>query len=134
MLLTCSIISLILLVWFRTEAWLEYCRLFGLDCISFYKDFEVKQYNDVTLTYHIYLRRYHNSFFVRLITCPICLSVWLALTITIIKGTLLAIGIIILTHGGIGVILLTLLGMAFELPVIILGSLAIYGAIDRLLG
>lgn len=124
MIMTCSIISLVLLIWFRTDAWLEYCRLFGLDCISFYSDYEKKKYNDVTLTYHIYLRRYHDSFFIRLITCPICLSVWLGIVFILAKA---AIGFLFLGFLAAFLILL-------DLPILILVSLAIYGIIDRLLG
>ena len=78
-LLISSMIALILLIWFRTDAWLEYCKLFGLDFVSFYPDYNTKKTEDATLKYLLYLRRYHNCFFVRLITCPICLAVWLGI-------------------------------------------------------
>lgn len=71
------IIALILIVWFRTDAWLEYTRLFGFNRLSFYKDFDNKQKEDVSLTYFQYLKIYHNSFLIRLITCPICVAFWL---------------------------------------------------------
>lgn len=77
------IIALILLIWFRTDAWLEYCRLFKLDRISYYTDYDKKHKEDLTLTYLLYLRMYHNRFFIRLITCPICLSVWLGIILSI---------------------------------------------------
>jgi hypothetical protein len=79
-----SLTAFILLVWFRGEAYLEYCRLFGLNKISHFEDFFEQKKNDVTLTYHGYLRQYHNSFFVRLVTCPICLTTWLALFLSIL--------------------------------------------------
>jgi hypothetical protein len=133
MILACSIISLILLLWFRTDVWVEYCRLFGLNFLSFYKDFDAKQYQDVSLTYHIYLRRYHNCFFVRLITCPICLAVWLCLFYLLTKCILFCllaplVGVRFLT------ILITLFGLACELPLLILGSVFVFSVIDRLLG
>lgn len=110
MLLSIAIVSLILLVWFRTDAWLEYCRLWRLDELGFYKDYDDKKYMDVTLTYHSYLRRHHNCFGVRLITCPICLAVWLGLIVGICSG------------------------MAFQFPIIVVGALIVFGAVDRLLG
>ncbi len=102
-------IALALLIWFRTDAWLEYCRVLHLDFIAHYKDYDAKKHEDATLTYLNYLRREHNSFFVRLITCPICLAVWLA----IVPAALTSI---------------------FLFPVFVMGSLLLFTAIDRLLG
>ena len=102
-------ISLFLILWFRTDGYLEYCRLLHLDRISFYKDYEAKKHEDATLTYINYLRREHNCFFVRLITCPTCLAVWLA----IIPATLTSV---------------------FLFPVFVIGGLLLFTAIDRLLG
>ena len=134
LLFTISIIGLLLLIWFRTDAWLEYCRLFGLDSISFFRDFDNKQYQDVLLTYHIYLRRYHNCFFVRLITCPVCLAVWLGIIAGVIKA-IFAFFILVLTgHGILSASILAVVGVAINLPIIILGGLLIFVVIDRLLG
>lgn len=80
-----SVIALILLIWFRTDAWLEYTRLFHLNFLSFYKDYDLKYKEDTSLTYLLYLRRDHNCFFVRLITCPICLSVWMGIPLAFIS-------------------------------------------------
>lgn len=110
MILISSIIALHLLIWFRTDAYLEYCRLLKLNFISDYKGFDREYSQDVSLTYHIFLRRYHNNFFIRLITCPICLAVWLAIIYTIIFSTFNI------------------------LPYIILLGIFIYAIIDRLLG
>lgn len=103
------LIALILVVWFRTEAWIEYTRLFHLNFLSHYKDFEAKKQEDVMLTYIQYLVQYHDCFFTRLITCPICQAVWWG----IIFG-LVTIPIII--------------------PVYIIGGLLLFLIIDRLLG
>ena len=104
-----SIIALILLIWFRTDAWLEYTRLFRLNCISHFKDFDAKYKEDVSLKYLHYLRMYHNGFFVRLVTCPICLSVWIGIVISISTSI-------------------------FLLPVYVIGGLLLFTIIDRLLG
>ena len=133
MILACAIISLILLLWFRTDVWLEYTRLLGLNFLSFYKDFDAKQHQDVSLTYHIYLRRYHNNFFVRLITCPICLAVWLVLFFVLAK-MFIFFCLAILVHVGLLTIIATLFGIACEVPFLILGSVFVFAAIDRLLG
>lgn len=136
MLLTCAILGLILLIWFKTDAWVEYCRLLRLDFLSFYKDFDEKQYNDVSLTYHIYLRRYHNCFFVRLITCPICLAIWLSL-IYWIAMTIGGFALFLTLSFSITAFFLWVgfsLGVLLTVPFIILGSLLVFAIIDRLLG
>ena len=105
-----SCIALFLLIFFRTNAWLEYCRMFHLNFPSFYKDFDEKYKKDFSLTYIDYLRRYHNCFFVRLITCPICFSVWLGILLGIITTSIILI------------------------PLYSVGGLLTYVIIDRLLG
>jgi len=96
-------------MWFRTDAWLEYAKMLHLDRIAFYKDFEEKQKTNVVLTYHLYLRLHRNCFFVRLITCPICLAVWLG-------------------------ILIGLFTFPLQAPIFIVGGLLLFTSIDRLLG
>ena len=59
------IVATILVLWFRSEAYVEYCRLLHLNWISFYKDYYDQRKNDVSLNYFGYLRQYHNCFFVR---------------------------------------------------------------------
>ena|SRR5271157_656931 len=108
--ITSLIIATILVLWFRSEAYVEYCRLFHLNFLSFYKDYDEKRHNDVSLTYFGYLRQYHNCFFVRLITCPVCTGIWLALSLT----------------------LLTLDWITF--PTAFIGGLVLFGIVDRLLG
>ena len=82
------LISLMLLIMFKTEAWVEYCKLLKLDFISKYINYEFKKTNDVSLEYIQYIRQYHDCFFVRLITCPICLSIWLSIILSIITWSL----------------------------------------------
>jgi hypothetical protein len=70
--------SLILLCWFNTDAFIEYFKYIPSD------KFKIKAYltaksSDVTLTYHMYLLLNHYNFFVKLITCPICLNTWLSI-------------------------------------------------------
>ena len=104
------IVATILVLWFRSEAYVEYCRLLHLNWISFYKDYYDQRKNDVSLNYFGYLRQYHNCFFVRLITCPVCVGTWLALGLT----------------------LLTLDWVTF--PIAFIGGLILFGTVDRLLG
>lgn len=78
LLIGCPLITSVLLVWFKTEAWHEYSKLFHI-ATQLAKNFETEQLNDMTITYIQFLRKnYHQHFIIRLITCPICLSFWLA--------------------------------------------------------
>lgn len=105
-----SIVALFLVIWFRTEAFVEYCRLFHLDRISHYKDYDEKKSHDASLTYLSYLRQYHNGFKTRLLTCPVCVAVWLAMLNAIFFSKLSV------------------------FPVTFIGGLILFGVIDRLLG
>jgi hypothetical protein len=102
-------LAVFLLIWFRTEAFVEYCRLFKLKCICYYEDYDNKKKEDARLTYLNYLLKYHNNFFTRLYTCPICVSVWVSLLFSIIVLQL------------------------YLCPVIIIGGLLLYALIDNLL-
>ena len=80
--LCASITALILLVWFLSEAFVEYATLIG--GARFFKilDYKEKQKAQASLDYHGYLLENHSSFFIRLITCPLCLSFWVSLIVT----------------------------------------------------
>jgi hypothetical protein len=71
----------LLLIWLRTNAFVEYMALFRLD-----KFFHVIDYNNVhkegySGTYADFLNEYYSeSFIVRLLICPVCVSFWLGVT------------------------------------------------------
>lgn len=104
-----AVIALVLTIWFRTEAYIEYCRILHLNRISFYRDYDNKKKDDISLTYLGYLKQYHDCFITRLIICPICLSVWMSLIVAIILS-----------------------GLSL-LPIIFVGGLILFGIINRLL-
>jgi len=71
----CFFVAFILIIWLKTEAFVEYARLFGLS-----KLLEIDKFDNRTmyeLTYPAFLLVNHNNFLTRLISCPICLGVWL---------------------------------------------------------
>jgi hypothetical protein len=72
-------ITFILLIWFRTNAWVEYTKLLRLNFLSKYKEYEIATTNEPLLEYHTFLHRYYNCFLTRLLTCPICFSTWLGI-------------------------------------------------------
>lgn len=72
-----SIHVLVLLIWLRTEALVEYGRIFRFSKLLKIDDYDKKKLEDFELDYILYLRQHHNNFFIRLITCPICIICWL---------------------------------------------------------
>lgn len=72
----------VLIVWFNTEAFVEYSRLLHLPLVKV-KEYSLAKERDCTLSYHTYLLLHYNNFFVRLITCPICTSFWLSIVVGI---------------------------------------------------
>tara|TARA_B100000287_G_scaffold434488_2_gene499074 strand:+ start:270 stop:614 length:345 start_codon:yes stop_codon:yes gene_type:complete len=69
----------LLLIWFNSEAFIEYALLFSGGKFFHIHDFKKKRIKDPTLDWISYLQLNHDSFFVRLITCQLCLSFWLNL-------------------------------------------------------
>ena len=69
-------ITLVLVVWFKTNAFVEYINLFKLGGY-----FKVGEYTklDTGLSYPDFLKEFYNSFFTRLISCPICTATWLGI-------------------------------------------------------
>jgi hypothetical protein len=82
-----AVVSVILLVWFRSDALAEYLEVLGLDIA-----FGVREYRKASseVSYHMrytdFLLLKYNSFFIRLITCPLCLSVWVSVIISATRG------------------------------------------------
>lgn len=106
-----SIITTIMLVWFKSDAIVEYGSLFRLD-----KFFRVKEFRDERirvapspLTYPQFWYFRNWCFLTRLLSCPICLGIWLSIIITSITTNLL----------------LT--------PMVLVVSLLMYGSITKLL-
>lgn len=79
MILVITLIGLILTLWFRSNAWLEYTKLLGCNFLSKYKEYEAEVSKYPLLEYHDFLKQNYNCFLIRLITCPVCLSTWLGL-------------------------------------------------------
>ena len=67
-------------IWFESEAFVEYMNFLNIGWLTFgllgYKE---KKESMPMVDYHTYLlMEYPDSFFIKLITCPICLIVWVA--------------------------------------------------------
>lgn len=86
MLVTATTLAYLLVVWFNTQAISEYGRLWWrlsrwlkLDEYADYQEFSglAKQ-----PSYADFLVSAYPSFFTRLLSCPVCLSLWLAVPLT----------------------------------------------------
>ena len=65
-------------VWFETEAFVEYLTVFNLYWFDIFQ-YQEEQEKSPMIDYHTHLlMRFPDSFFVKLITCPVCLIVWVA--------------------------------------------------------
>ena len=106
----CCLLALILLVWFKSEAFTEYSKLFRVQNFFFVPLYEKEKGKDPSIGYLDYLTIHHDSFFVRLITCPLCIGFWLSLAIT---------------YGMSGDLLHT--------PITYVGGLAVYGLTSKIL-
>ena len=111
-LLVAFFIALILLIWFKTDAFVEYFTLLGFGNQIKSDEYEnKKRLEEYQLTYPRFLRMKYDTFIIKIITCPICLSVWL----TFIFGIFLVVSVIVL-------------------PTLCITSLIIYGVTCKLLG
>ena len=68
----------ILIVWFETHAFVEYCKALKFG-VKYFKIDEYKRWQEKGMAYPDFLAVKDNTFFNRLISCPICLNVWLNL-------------------------------------------------------
>lgn len=77
--------AFIMYIWFKTDAFIEYFKyikyFFNLFKIKEYLCFREKHNN---INYHTFLILNYNNFFVRLITCPSCVGVWLTMMSSIL--------------------------------------------------
>lgn len=105
MLVAALSIAMLLVIWFKTDAFVEYVRLFGLSKRFELVEFEKLKSGDPSFTYVDFIVNYwSDNFFTRLITCPICLATWLGIFVGILTTSFL----IILPSAFLGLFLYTI--------------------------
>lgn len=89
------ITTLILLVWFKTDAFVVYSTLLRLRNHFLIKEWEKFKINeDCTVGYLQYLvLKYPDNFWFKLISCPICAGIWLSFIFSLLCGISLFPGI-----------------------------------------
>ena len=79
------LICTILIIWFKTDAFIEYSKLLNIHHLFKIDKWEEYKTNvDCEVTYHTYLKLQHSYFIIRLMTCPICLGFVLTVMLSII--------------------------------------------------
>ena len=74
-----SFVATLLIIWFETDAAYEYIRLFRLNKIFGLEKYE-NSYN-AGIKLPDYLPIHRNNFITRLLSCPICLCIWINIII-----------------------------------------------------
>ena len=79
--------SYFMLVWFRTNAFVEYLSLLKLSRffhVGEYENIKSQGYEGIYVDFLV--EYYRSSFFVRLLSCPVCLSFWLGAGLSLFIG------------------------------------------------
>jgi hypothetical protein len=80
------LISYVLVVWFKTNAFVEYISLFKLSKLFYVEDYNSLVTNGYEGSYVEFLREYYHDYFIaRLVTCPICLGFWLSVSFLLLN-------------------------------------------------
>jgi hypothetical protein len=76
--------TVIVYLWINTSVFVEYVKVLGLGAFFDIEGFEKKnEQTGASFTYPDYLCLRGNTFFTRLISCPVCLTVWVQIAILI---------------------------------------------------
>lgn len=72
----------LLVIWFKTDAFFEYCKIFNFKWLLF--GYDVSN-TDLTFPQFLFVKKHLLTkskfclFYIKLITCPLCLSFWFCL-------------------------------------------------------
>jgi len=72
------IISVIMLIWFKSDAFVDYANLFGLNKFIKEKEFKDERLINPLISYPLFLKMKYNKFFFKLIGCRLCFNIWLS--------------------------------------------------------
>jgi hypothetical protein len=86
------LVGYLLLLWFRTNVFVEYVTLFRLTRFFHVGEYRELVDNGYSESYISFLLEYYKDLFiVRLVACPICLGFWLALPSAMLAPEYLAV-------------------------------------------
>tara|TARA_Y100000310_G_C20687347_1_gene819946 strand:- start:148 stop:501 length:354 start_codon:yes stop_codon:yes gene_type:complete len=75
-----------LLVWFKSDAFVEYAELLGCRKLFGITKYRKAQLQNLVSDYRLFLLLNYNSLPIRLITCPLCTTVWIAIGFAAVHG------------------------------------------------
>ena len=78
----------LLFIWFKTDAFIQYAKLFKISKITKVDFWETYRLSNPKITYLDYISIKHRNFFTKLITCKPCLTFWIVLTISLIFNSM----------------------------------------------
>ena len=91
-------INFILFIWFETDGFIQYSKLFRLGKLFKINEFlEYKEDKNPKMNYLSYIRQKHNNFFTKLITCVPCYNFWIVLLVVILINSIYLYPLIYLT-------------------------------------
>lgn len=83
-----SYILVFLYIWFETDAFIEWGRLLKLSFLNYQEFFQIRTTQLAKIAARTYpdflIYKYHHLFLIKLVTCPVCFSVWLNIIGTLI--------------------------------------------------
>ena len=114
-----SLITLILLIWLKSDALIEWGSLFGLSKFLMVEDYYNKRLemiiNGSHINYPEFLKeKYNYNFITELLACPLCLSVWLSIFMCVFFSIISSTSLL-------------------AIPLVCVSSLIIYGIITKLI-
>ncbi len=83
-----SWIILCMFMWFNTDFFISYSKMFGLQNRFKITDWENYRKTNPRIKYLEYLRLKHTNFFTKLISCKPCFNFWFCLFFCLIFGTI----------------------------------------------
>ena len=85
----------ILIIWFNTDSFIQYIKLFRLSKFTYIKEFEQELFENPDLKYLDFAYFKEPSFLNKLISCPYCLSFWISFISAIIATSELLLGFVV---------------------------------------
>lgn len=110
-----------LLIWFKSDAFIEWMNLFGLGKFIKYQEYLDTKLDNFNITYPLFLKLKYPLFIFKLIGCPFCSNVWLS-----IMGS--AVISLIRSEGNP---FLFIIQTIIHVPIILVLSTYIYGVLSK---
>jgi hypothetical protein len=113
MLISSTFIALFLLIWFKSDAIVEWGSLLGLSKFLKLDAFYKMRIDDAPLniSYPTFLKIKYNNFIVNMIACPLCLATWIVTFMYFSFATLLLSPSIVILIPTVTLISLTMYGI-----------------------